>query len=36
MFAAGDVMLEIDHPDYLEAVVLGSAAHAELVGDLRG
>lgn len=36
VFAAGDVMLEIDHPDYLEAVVLGSAAHAELVGDLRG
>ena len=36
VFAGGDVTLEIDHPDYLEAVVLGSAAHAELLSDLRG
>lgn len=35
-FAAGDVTVEIDHPDYLEAVALSSAAHAELLDDLRG
>ena len=35
-FAAGDVTLEIDHPAYLEAVVLGSATHDELLDDLRG
>ena len=35
-FAAGDVVVEIDHPDYLEAVVLGPVTHAELLDDLRG
>ncbi|MCB0967137.1 MAG: DUF3501 family protein [Ilumatobacter sp.] len=35
-FAAGEVRLEIDHPDYLESVVLGDATHAELLDDLRG
>ena len=35
-FAAGDVSLEIDHADSLEAVVLGPATHAELLDDLRG
>lgn len=35
-FAAGDVVLEIDHPAYLEAVALGSATHDELLHDLLG
>jgi hypothetical protein len=34
-FAAGEVRLEIDHPDYLESVVLGEVTHGELLGDLR-
>lgn len=35
-FAAGDVVLEIDHPAYLEAVAFGSATHDELLHDLLG
>jgi hypothetical protein len=34
-FAAGPVRIEIEHPDYLEAVELSEATHAELLGDLR-
>jgi Protein of unknown function (DUF3501) len=34
-FAAGLVRIEIDHPDYLEAVELSPATQAELLGDLR-
>jgi Protein of unknown function (DUF3501) len=34
-FAAGLVRIEIDHPDYLEAVELSPTTHAELLGDLR-
>ena len=35
-FARGPVRIEIDHPDYLEAVELSDATHAELLDDLRG
>jgi hypothetical protein len=35
-FAGGPVRIEIDHPDYLEAVELSDATHAELLTDLRG
>jgi Protein of unknown function (DUF3501) len=34
-FAEGPVRIEIDHPDYLEAVELSPTTHAELLGDLR-
>ncbi|MDX2380866.1 MAG: DUF3501 family protein [Acidimicrobiia bacterium] len=34
-FARGPVAIEIDHPDYLERVVLTEATHDELVRDLR-
>lgn len=34
-FATGPVRIEIDHPDYLEAVELSPTTHAELLGDLR-
>ena len=34
-FAVGPVRLEIEQPDYLEAVELSEATHAELLGDLR-
>jgi hypothetical protein len=34
-FAAGPVRIEIDHPDYLEAVELSAGTHGELLGDLR-
>jgi hypothetical protein len=34
-FAAGPVRIEIEHPDYLEAVELSDSTHAELLGDLR-
>ncbi|MGA0970549.1 MAG: DUF3501 family protein [Ilumatobacteraceae bacterium] len=33
-FAAGAVQLRIDHPEYLEAVELSDATHAELLDDL--
>ncbi len=32
----GSVRIEIEHPDYLEAVELSESTHAELLGDLRG
>jgi hypothetical protein len=35
-FASGPVRVEIEHPDYLEAVELSESTHAELLGDLRG
>jgi hypothetical protein len=35
-FAAGPVRVEIDHPDYLEAVELSPTTHAELLSDLLG
>ncbi len=35
-FAAGPVRVEIEHPDYLEAIELSDSTHAELLGDLRG
>ncbi len=35
-FATGPVRIEIEHPDYLEAVELSDATHTELLGDLRG
>lgn len=35
-FAAGPVRIEIEHPDYLEAIELSDSTHAELLGDLRG
>ena len=35
-FAIGPVRIEIEHPDYLEAVELSASTHAELLGDLRG
>jgi len=35
-FAAGAVRIEIEHPDYLEAIELSDSTHAELLGDLRG
>ncbi len=35
-FAAGDVVLEIDHPAYLEAFAFGAATHDELLHDLLG
>ena len=34
-FASGSVRLEIDHPQYLEAVELSETVHAELLTDLR-
>ena len=35
-FATGPVCVEIEHPDYLEAIELPDSTHAELLGDLRG
>jgi len=35
-FAVGPVRVEIEHPDYLEAVELCASMQAELLGDLRG
>ena len=35
-FATGPVRVEIEHPDYLEAIELPDSTHAELLGDLRG
>jgi len=35
-FASGPVRIEIEHPDYLEAVELSDATHEELLTDLRG
>jgi len=35
-FESGSVRIEIDHPDYLEAVELSETTHAELLTDLRG
>ena len=34
-FADGPVRVEIEHPDYLEAIELSDSTHAELLGDLR-
>lgn len=34
-FVAGPVRIEIEHPDYREAVELAETTHAELIGDLR-
>ena len=34
-FANGPVRVDIDHPDYLEAVELSESTHAELLTDLR-
>ena len=34
-FATGPVRVDIDHPDYLEAVELSESTHAELLTDLR-
>lgn len=34
-FAAGQVRIEIEHPDYLEAVELSETTRTELLGDLR-
>lgn len=34
-FANGPVHVDIDHPDYLEAVELSESTHAELLTDLR-
>jgi len=34
-FATGPVRVEIEHPDYLEAVQLSESTHAELLTDLR-
>jgi hypothetical protein len=34
-FATGPVRIEIEHPDYLEAVELSEATHTELLTDLR-
>ena len=34
-FAAGPVRIEIEHPDYLEAVELSDITHDELLRDLR-
>ena len=33
--ATGPVRVDIDHPDYLEAVELSESTHAELLTDLR-
>ena len=33
-FASGSVRVDIDHPDYLEAVELSESTHAELLADL--
>ena len=33
--ATGQVRVDIDHPDYLEAVELSESTHAELLTDLR-
>ena len=33
-FASGSIRIEIEHPDYLEAVELSESTHAELLGDL--
>jgi len=35
-FEGGSVRIEIEHPDYLEAVELSETTHAELLTDLRG
>ena len=35
-FAAGRVLLAIDHPAYLEQIELGDTTRAELLADLRG
>lgn len=34
-FASGPVRIEIEHPEYLEAVELSDSTHAELLRDLR-
>lgn len=34
-FASGPVSIEIEHPEYLEAVELSESTHAELLRDLR-
>lgn len=34
-FATGQVRIDIEHPDYLEAVVLSDSTHLELLTDLR-
>jgi len=34
-FATGPVRVDIDHPDYLEAVEVSESTHAELLTDLR-
>jgi hypothetical protein len=33
-FRSGAVRIDIDHPDYLESLVLSDTTHAELLGDL--
>ena len=33
-FATGPVRVDIEHPDYLEAVQLSESTHAELLADL--
>ena len=33
-FRSGPVRIDIDHPNYLESVMLSNATHAELLGDL--
>ena len=33
-FRSGAVRIDIDHPDYLESVVLSDMTHAELFADL--
>ena len=33
-FRSGPVRIDIDHPNYLESVMLSDATHAELLGDL--
>ncbi len=33
-FASGSVRVDIEHPDYLEAVELSESTHAELLTDL--
>ncbi len=35
-FTAGPVRIDIEHPDYLEAVELSDSTHRELLSDLRG
>lgn len=34
-FATGPVRVDIEHPDYLEAVQLSESTHTELLTDLR-